>query len=42
LEDKLSGLKYDMNEIKKVLEEVPIGEYLGRITREEFMQCLFD
>ena len=41
LEDKLNGVKYDMNVINEVLENVPIDEYLGRITKEEFMQCLF-
>ena len=41
LEDKLLGIKYDMNDISIVMEDVPIDEYLGRIRKEEFMQCLF-
>ncbi|NLK64490.1 MAG: lipoate--protein ligase [Tissierellia bacterium] len=41
LEDKLLGVKYDMNDISIVMEDVPIDEYLGRIRKEEFMQCLF-
>ena len=41
LEGKLLGVKYDMNEINKALEDVSIDEYLGRIKKEEFMQCLF-
>ncbi len=41
LEDKLRGAKYDKSEINELLENVSIDEYLGRITKEEFMKCLF-
>ena len=41
LEDKITGSKYDKNEINEVLEDVLIEEYFGRISKEEFMQCLF-
>ena len=41
LEDKLRGVKYDMNEVNEIFENVSIDEYLGRITKEEFMRCLF-
>ena len=41
LEDKLRGAKYDKSEINELLENVSIDEYLGRITKEEFMRCLF-
>jgi lipoate-protein ligase A len=41
LEKMLMGAKYEIDEIKKVLKDVSIEEYLGRITKEEFMQCLF-
>lgn len=41
LEDKLVGLKYDMDEVEKALEGVDISEYLGRITKEEFLMCVW-
>lgn len=41
LEDKLQGLKYDVDEVEKALNSISIDEYLGRINKEEFMQCLF-
>ncbi len=41
LENKLKGVKYDFDEVKKVLEEFIIEDYLGRITKEEFLGCLF-
>lgn len=41
LEDKVQGLKYDFEEINRSLEDVSIDNYLGRITKEEFLQCLF-
>jgi len=41
LEDKLLGVKYGINEINKAMEDVSMDEYLGRITKEEFLQCLF-
>jgi lipoate-protein ligase A len=41
LEDKLLGVKYDINEINKAIEDISIDEYLGRITKEEFLRCLF-
>ena len=41
LEDKLVGLRYDMDEVEKALEGVDISEYLGRITKEEFLMCVW-
>lgn len=41
LEDKLKYIKYDMDEIENVLKDVRIEEYLGRITKEEFLKCLW-
>lgn len=41
LEDKLQGIKYDVDDVEKALRNISIEEYLGRITKEEFMQCLF-
>ncbi len=42
LEDKLKGVKYDINQISEELGDVSIEQYLGRITKEEFMKCLFN
>lgn len=41
LEDKLKGLKYDFEEVDNALSDVSMDDYLGRITKEEFMKCLF-
>lgn len=41
LEEKLQGVKYDIDEVNIVLKDVSMDEYLGRITREEFLKCLF-
>jgi len=41
LEEKLRGVKYDIDEVNMALYKVSIDEYLGRVTKEEFMQCLF-
>jgi len=41
LEDKLKGVRYDSDEVKKALTDVVIEEYLGRINTEEFLECLF-
>lgn len=41
LEEKLKGVRYDLDEVKNVLTDVSVEEYLGRITKEEFLECLF-
>jgi len=41
LEEKLIGIRYDADEVKDALNGLNIDEYLGRITGEEFIQCLF-
>ncbi len=41
LENKLIGIKYSIDEVNKALENVSIGDYLGRITKEEFMKCMW-
>lgn len=41
LEKILQGVKYDIDEINKVLQDVSVGEYLGRITKEEFIKLLY-
>ncbi len=42
LEQKIKGLKYDINAVNEVLSDVTVEDYLGRISKEEFVQCLFD
>jgi lipoate-protein ligase A len=34
-------VKYDINEINMAMEDVSMDEYLDRITKEEFLKCLF-
>nr|WP_300090328.1 lipoate--protein ligase [Sedimentibacter sp.] len=41
LEERLKGIKYDSDEVKKALSDFSVEDYLGRITKEEFLQCLF-
>ncbi len=42
LEEKLKGVKYNEAEVEKALLDFPVSDYLGRITGEEFLTCLFD
>lgn len=42
LEERLKGIKYDEVEVEKALADFPVSDYLGRITKEEFLTCLFD
>lgn len=42
LEERIKGQRYMESEIFNVLSDVSIGDYLGKITKEEFMQCMFD
>lgn len=41
LEDRLKGIKYDIDEVENSLKDFSVEDYLGRITKEEFMECLF-
>jgi lipoate-protein ligase A len=41
LEDKLQGVKYDFDEVRDTLNDISIDDYLGRVTKEEFLECLF-
>mgnify|MGYP001405686659 FL=1 len=40
VEDKLKGIKYKEDEIKKVLDEIDIGYYFTKITKEELLDCI--
>lgn len=41
LEDALKGVRYDADDVKTVLSHVVVEDYLGKITKDEFLQCLF-
>ncbi|MGD9569461.1 MAG: lipoate--protein ligase [Sedimentibacter sp.] len=41
LEEKIQGVKYDYDEVNNALMNVSIDDYLGRVTKEEFLKCLF-
>ncbi|WP_019229902.1 lipoate--protein ligase [Sedimentibacter sp. B4] len=41
LEDRLKGIKYDIDKVKNSLKDFSVEDYLGRITKEEFLECLF-
>ncbi|MDW5299146.1 MAG: lipoate--protein ligase [Sedimentibacter sp.] len=41
LEDKLKNVKYDFDEVENALSDVVVEEYFGRISKKEFLQCLF-
>jgi lipoate-protein ligase A len=42
LEEALVGLKYDQEAITEGLNAVRVEDYLGKITREEFIFCIFN
>ncbi len=42
LEEKLKGIKYAEETVEEILKDFTIGDYLGRISKEEFLMCLFD
>lgn len=42
LEEKLKGIRYDQDAVKEALEDFPVSDYLGRVSKEEFFMCLFD
>ena len=41
LEEKLENREYQKGIIADVLDEVPLDSFLGHITKEEFLSCLF-
>ncbi|WP_408009568.1 lipoate--protein ligase [Pseudalkalibacillus sp. A8] len=40
IESRLIGVRYDYEEIEKALADLDIGHYLGKITREQFLQLI--
>ncbi|TRZ35848.1 lipoate--protein ligase [Niallia circulans] len=41
IENKLTGLRYDRNELEKALEETAIKHYFGNITKEDFIHLIY-
>lgn len=41
LENKLLNIKYNIDEVEEALLDVSIEDYLGKITKEEFIRCLW-
>lgn len=41
IEDKLNGVRYDREEIEKVLEEIDLKHYFGNVSRQEFLDLLY-
>ena len=42
LEEALMGVRYDPEDVRKVLDDLELSLYLGGITSDEFIQCLFE
>lgn len=42
LEEALMGVRYDPEDVRKVLDDLELSLYLGGITTDEFIQCLFE
>jgi lipoate-protein ligase A len=42
LEAKLEGLRYNPEDVRTALDGLNLSRYLGGITAEEFIQCLFE
>lgn len=42
LEHRLQGVRYGEDEVKNAFKDISVEEYLGRISKEEFFQCLFN
>ncbi len=36
------GVRYDPEDVRKVLDDLELSLYLGGITSDEFIQCLFE
>jgi len=41
LEGKLNGVRYDKDEVRKAVENEPLEKYFGNITKEEFVDLMF-
>ena len=41
VEESLSGRKFEIDSVRKILEQFPVGEYFGKITLDELLQVMF-
>jgi lipoate---protein ligase len=41
IENKLNGIRYDREEIEKVLEDIDLKHYFGNVSRQEFLDLLY-
>ncbi|NLK43573.1 MAG: lipoate--protein ligase [Tissierellia bacterium] len=41
LQDKLNGVRYEKEEVKKAIENEPLQKYFGNISNEEFVDLMF-
>lgn len=41
LTSKLNGVRYDKDEVRKAIENEPLEKYFGNITKEEFVDLMF-
>ncbi|MDR7071184.1 lipoate--protein ligase [Fictibacillus barbaricus] len=41
IEKKLTGIRYDREEIEKALEDVDMNHYFGNVSRQEFLDLLY-
>ncbi len=41
IQDRLTGCRYDREEIAKALEGIDIGEYFGKVSKEEFIDLVY-
>lgn len=41
LEDKLTGLRHDRKTIEEALEDFPVSHYLGKISKEDFINLIY-
>lgn len=42
LEEKLNGLKYEKEEVRKIIENEPLDKYFGEISVDEFLNLIFE
>ena len=42
IEDALKDVRYDPMDVRKALDDLELSLYLGGITPEEFVQCMFE
>lgn len=41
LEDALTGVRHNRDAVKEAVDQVDVSHYLGRISKEEFLELLY-